>query len=129
MRVVGAAWIVGGVAMAVAVVPYLWRSNVPEPFSAVGVVAGLFLLVAFAATAGLAAQLRSWLAPVGAVLLVLGWATLIFLIGFVLAPIGFMLFAAGLVRARLVTGDVLGIALGLFAGAVAAVAFVSLQSV
>jgi hypothetical protein len=97
--------------------------NLPQPFSAFGVAAGLTLVVAVVATGSFAAQRRTWLAPAGVLLVVLGYLSLLFLIGFLLLPLGAVLFAVGLVRAGLVTPDTLGVVLGLCAAGVAAAFF------
>ena len=90
-------WIIGGVALAFAVTPYLWRDSLPSPFWWCGVVAGSALAVAIIATGAV-----SRMSLLGLLFIVLGFVTFLILIGLVIAPVGIVLYAVGIARAGLV---------------------------
>jgi hypothetical protein len=94
----GLTWIIGGVLIAVGVLPYAWRSNVPSPFTWPAGVGVFLLLSALVATAVVAWRRGSRLAILGLVLLFLGWLTAFFG-GVVIALAGLPLYAIGVARA------------------------------
>jgi hypothetical protein len=110
-----AAWI-GGAALAVALLPYIWRDNLPSPFWWTAFVAGTTLTVAVIATGAV-----SRLSLLGLLFVVLGFAMVLFAIGLLLAPAGIVLYAAGIARARLIGRRTYGILLVLVAATIVSI--------
>jgi hypothetical protein len=117
VRQLAAVWILGGLVMAVAALPYAWRSTIPSPFSLLGIAAEIVLVGAFVWTAAQAWARGSRLAAYGLGLLMVGWATLFFAIGVVLVAVGLVLFPLGVIRAKVIEPTALAIAGALLAAA------------
>jgi hypothetical protein len=102
----GITWILGGVLLAVAVLPYAWRSSLPSPFSWLAAAAGLLLVAGLIWTAGAAWANGSRLAMVGVALLFVGWLTAFFG-GAVFALAGLVVYPIGVVRSKI--GETVGV--------------------
>lgn len=120
MRMLAAVWIGGGVLVGLAVLAYLWRSSLPQPFLALAVGGGLLLVLAAVWLAAAAASRGSWLAIAGLVLVVVGVATGFFG-GLVLVPPGAGLYIVGVYRVRILEPRALAIAVLLLVLAVATI--------
>jgi hypothetical protein len=109
MRVLAAIWIGGGALVGLAALPYIWRSNLSQPFLAVAVGGGLLLVLGTVCLAAAAAARGSSLAIAGLLVVVIGVATGFFG-GLILVPPGAVLYTVGVWRVRIVEPRALTIA-------------------
>jgi hypothetical protein len=127
-RLLGSAyWVFGGAAVGIASLQYLWRTHETAPFTWLWAIGSALLVVAVLSTALTVMAAGSRLSAIGLVLLVVGWLTLFFGIGALVAAAGFASYVAGLVRTRVIERHIIGVALILLFAAAATAILVSSQ--
>ena len=102
MRAIGGMWILGGVVAGTGALEYLWRSNLTPTFAWLCLAGGIVLVLAFVATARVAAKAGSRLPLIGVPLLFVGYLTLFFGVGAALVLFGFALYVFGVARSQVV---------------------------
>ena len=95
-------WVLGGVAVGVVGLEYLWRSNLTTPFRSVALTGEVLLVLSAIWTARFAASAGSRLPYLGLLLGFVGFLTLFFGIGAILLLAGVVLYVAGLHRSEVV---------------------------
>jgi len=106
-------WILGGIVAGAGALEGLWRSNLSPTFADLSGAGGIILMLAFVATAGAAAKAGARLSLIGLPVFVVGWLTLFFGVGAILALLGFALYVLGVARSQVVERHALVFAVAL----------------